>query len=503
MAVADTLAVPETPKLWVPPEPSHLWVPDRVSSAGAAAVDFAASCGMELDEPQQLALDVLLSVRSDGKWAAFESALVACRQNLKTYVLMAFVLAKLYLFDDRLVVWSAHEFPTSEETFRDLETRVNDNPHLLRRVKNISHENGKEGIELYGDRRIRFRARTKTGGRGLSGDTVILDEAMKLFAAAVGSLGPTLLARPNPQLVYAGSAGKDQPEADVFRAVRDRGRKGGEPALAYIEYGNDDTDCDDERCEHALDAEGCSLDDLEFIARANPALYTRIAVSTILAMRRLLPPAEFARECGGVWEDPEESIAGLSIEKWNACAVAPTATGEPGSEIVADLVFAIVVAQDLSWSTIASAGVNKDGRVHGEVVEYHKGTDWVAVAMHEILTEQGEGRVLLDVSGPRSAIGAELLALDIEYTEVNAAELTESCGRFEDLLGRGALAQINQPELNVAVKGGRRKNVGEAWTWARRASLPLDISTVVGVTIAVGAVVAGDPEAGDDEAQVF
>ena len=39
-----------------------------------------------------------------------------------------------------------------------------------------------------GGQRIKFKARTNSGGRGLTGDKVILDEAMFLMPSQMGSL---------------------------------------------------------------------------------------------------------------------------------------------------------------------------------------------------------------------------------------------------------------------------------------------------------------------------
>src|SRR6266498_5183932 len=95
---------------------------------------------------------------------------------------------------------------------------------LRRRVKAIHRGNGDEAIELVDDRRVKFKARTQGGGRGLTADKDVLDESMFLLPAHMGALLPTLSARPDPQVLYGGSAGLAK--SDVWRAVRDRGRIG-------------------------------------------------------------------------------------------------------------------------------------------------------------------------------------------------------------------------------------------------------------------------------------
>lgn len=63
-----------------------------------------------LDEWQRFALDCMLGERADGKWAAFETALIVPRQNGKGSVLEARELAGLFLFGEQLILHSAHEF---------------------------------------------------------------------------------------------------------------------------------------------------------------------------------------------------------------------------------------------------------------------------------------------------------------------------------------------------------------------------------------------------------
>ena len=102
--------MPETKLLVGCQTPRILFKPPSLSSAGQDAVDLAASAGLMLDPWQQLALDVGLAEREDGKWSAFEVGLIVARQNGKNSVLEARELAGLFLFDEQLILHSAHEF---------------------------------------------------------------------------------------------------------------------------------------------------------------------------------------------------------------------------------------------------------------------------------------------------------------------------------------------------------------------------------------------------------
>src|SRR5690606_27952937 len=124
------------------------------------------------------------------------------RQNGKGGVLEARELAGLFLLGERLIVHSAHEFATAEEALERMVALIEGCPDLSRRVKAVKRSHGQEGIYLTNGQRLRYRTRTKGGGRGFTADCVILDEAMVLPEAFIGALMPTLSARPNPQLWY-------------------------------------------------------------------------------------------------------------------------------------------------------------------------------------------------------------------------------------------------------------------------------------------------------------
>jgi hypothetical protein len=52
----------------------------KLSGAGEKAIELAARAGLELDPWQQYVLDTGLRRRGDGRWAAFEVALIVARQ---------------------------------------------------------------------------------------------------------------------------------------------------------------------------------------------------------------------------------------------------------------------------------------------------------------------------------------------------------------------------------------------------------------------------------------
>src|ERR1017187_6126617 len=174
-------------------------VPPSVSSTGEEAIELAAMAGLNLDPWQKFVLTESLNERPDSKWAAFEVGLVVSRQNGKGGLLEARDLAGLFLLGERLIIHSAHQFDTSMEAFERLLALIEGTPELSKRVKHrgVIRSHGAEGIVLKNGQRIRFRTRTKGGGRGFTCDCLILDEAMIIPEAMHSALLPTLSARPN------------------------------------------------------------------------------------------------------------------------------------------------------------------------------------------------------------------------------------------------------------------------------------------------------------------
>ena len=171
-------------------------------------------------------------MRSDGRWSAFEVGLVVPRQNGKGAILEALELAGLFLWDEMLILHSAHEFKTAREGFLRLGARIAANPWLAGRVLREWRSHGDEGFELKSGARLRFVARTGGSGRGFSADRVVLDEAFKLDDTAMGALLPTLSARPNPQIWYTSSAPKV--DSSQLHSVRARGVAGGDPGALLL-----------------------------------------------------------------------------------------------------------------------------------------------------------------------------------------------------------------------------------------------------------------------------
>ena len=104
-------------------EPAFCHIPPYDRTDGPEVAELARLAGLPPDPAQELALDAIFAQKG-GRSAAFEVALIASRQNIKTATFKMAALGWLFITGERLVVWSAHEFRTAQEAFRDLEELV-------------------------------------------------------------------------------------------------------------------------------------------------------------------------------------------------------------------------------------------------------------------------------------------------------------------------------------------------------------------------------------------
>lgn len=448
--------------------------PEYVSSAGREAVELAALAGLVLDDWQAMVLDHALGERPNGRWAAFEVGLVLPRQNGKDSILEARELAGLFLLGERLIIHSAHQFDTSLEHFRRLLALIEETPDLERRVRRVSRSHGEEGIELRGGQRIRFRTRTKGGGRGFSGDLLLLNEAMILPESAHAALLPTLSARPNPQVWYVGSPVDQLVHEDgvVLARVRERGMAGDDPALAYFEWSVPVAEPSEVTVAVASDP--------AVWAQANPGLGIRISVEHVGHELRSMDPRTFAVERLGVGDWPVTDGSGsgaIRADDWLGLVDVDSEADDP-------VVFAFDVTPDRSWSTICVAGTRPDGLLHGEVVDRRRGTGWVVGRLVELGERHKPKGFVCDGSGPAGSLLPELEAAGVVVHAVSPREHAQACGKLVDVVDQRRLRHLGTGELTAAVKGASTRPLGDAWAWSRKSSA-VDISPLVGMTLAV------------------
>lgn len=468
-------------------------VPPFATSAGDEAIDLAASAGLFLDDWQQWVLRQSLGEREDGNWSAFEVGLIVPRQNGKGSVLEARELYGLVLGDEELILHSAHLFKTAREAFRRIVALIDRTADLKRKVQRINTQRGDEGVEMRDGKRLSFVARSKGGGRGLSGDCLILDEAFALSDEQMEALMPTMSARPNGQIWYTSSPPLDGATGEVLFGVRRRGEAGAS-GLAWMDWGV---------------PEGTNLDDRQAWAQANPALGIRMTTETIERERQTLSDEGFGRERLGIWPETADDRA-ISAELWAELATDDTTTPVKS-------VLMLDVAPDRRSAAIVGAGVMPDGRIKLRVWGYWPNTSSVVAQAAALREELKPDLWVLHAKSSAAVFVGDLAGHGIEVRTVTVKtedgdedrpvrgsllvmtpeQEALAWGRFVDMArGRLVLHHAEDVPLNVAIAGAATRPVGAGSAWKRRGGT--DITALVaatGATWAAATVEVAEPEA--------
>jgi hypothetical protein len=422
-------------------------------------------------------------------------------------ILEARELAGLFLLGERLIVHTAHENPTAFEAFRRIEGLIDSTPQLRKEIARggVKWSHGSESIELKSGQRLIFKTRTGKGGRGFTGDCVIFDEAMVgLDKMHVSAIMPTVSARPNPQIIYTGSAG-DQ-DSEQFGRVRARALgetdvEGKDDRLAYMEWSVDACSefcpkgCEDHDRTDIVRGnrtrEELKRAEIELVtsyAKANPGLGIRISVEHIEAERRSMASESFRRERLGIGDWPVEGDTWSVINEraWMSRV-------DEASTIEHDYVLAIDTTQDRSFSCIAAAGLNSDGMTHVEVTgsemwDYRPGVSWVVDRVVEICGGQKPLAVVIDKGSQAICFIDELEKRGIAITQTNSSEYAQGCGDFYSAVipqkgNEPTLVHIDQEPLSSAVAGADKRDVTDRWVWSKRNSTS-DVCPLVACTLA-------------------
>jgi phage terminase large subunit-like protein len=422
--------------------------------------DLCGAYGLRLDEWQENVFRSAMGERSDGTWAASRVGLSVPRQSGKTALFEARELAGLLLFDEQLILHSAHLVATALEGFQRIKGYFENYDDLRRKVRRIREANGDQGIEMMSGQRLRFMARSKSSGRGFSADALLLDEAQELSDPTWAAILPTMSARPNPQAWLAGTPPGPEANGEVFTRMRAAAKDGKDSRLCWMEWScPDDVDLDDRRA----------------WAQANPGLGRRIDTSAIAGERAAMDETTFARERLGVWFRSGGTVV-IPEDTWASLADEHSTPMDPVS-------FAIDVSPDRVTS-IAVAGVRPDGRVHVEVVENRGGTAWVPDRVADLVAQWSPSAVVMDPSGPVGALKPALLDRGVPLKETTAREMAQACEAFLSAILEGGLRYRDRYGLTSAVLIARKRPLGNSWAWNRK-DRSSDISPLVAATLAV------------------
>lgn len=455
----------------------HVVLPKGIVSTGwPSARATCLQVGITFDPWQDGAGNAILGKRKDRLYAAEAVVMSIPRQVGKTYLIGAIIFALCLAEPGTLVLWTAHRYPTANETFQSMKTMV-EQPKLRPHIISATNPGGNGAIKFRNGSRILFGARERGFGRGFQRVAIIVfDEGQILTQSALDDMIPATNTHPNPLVFFIGTPPKPTDPSDVFLNMRHESLSGEASDYLYVEFSAD---------------ENADPNDREQWAKANPSFPHRTSARAMLRMKRLLGAESFLREGLGIWD----RVGGLGVftaGSWSRCFIGFADDGvtvlEPQGEPMA---LGVAADLDQTWLSLGAVGGN-DGKHHlGAVLRSRADTDLAAFAAEvRRLQDAYEVPVVVDKKGPASFAIPALEEAGVNLTLGGLDDLVQACSDIRTAVEQGTVTHGNYGELNTAIDAAGWRRVGDRRVFARKSG---DISMLEAVTLALWGATTAKP----------
>ncbi len=426
----------EVPRLWTPP--ARDLTPE--TTRGFECIEFAQDVlGLELMPWQKWVLIHGLELADDGSFRFRTLLTISSRQAGKSTLLQVLALWRMYVDGAPLVLGTAQNLSLAEETWTGALQMAEGVPELAQEVAHVSRTNGDKYLRLTSGERYKVAAATRSGGRGLSSDLVLLDELREHRDwEAWSAITKTTLARPSPQVLGFSNAGDKS--SVVLASLREKALASAadrNTTLGIFEWSAPD---------------GCALDDRAAWAQANPALGHRMPEQAIASALEVDPEDVFRTEVLCQWVTTVD--AAISPAVWDALADPEAGRGR-------ELVFALDVAPDHSSASVAVTWRRPDSAAHVVLADHRQGVEWVVPRCAELLRNWG-GRLIVEQTGTAAFLLPQLEQAGGKVETVTRRFYADACSTLDAAVSARSLRHGNQPELNAAVAVARWSSSGDA-----------------------------------------
>lgn len=437
--------------------PSVRIVPDSEYTDGYDAVKILKIGTLKPDAWQKNVLYDWMGRADVDTWSAPTCGLSVPRQNGKTLITTGRIIAGMIMYGE-WVIYTAHLQKTATETFMELKGFF-ESPGLKKYVKEIRAAIGRESINLTNGGRVVFVARTRNGGRGLHGDCLVFDEAQELTTEQQASFLPAISASRNPQTIYLGTPPDENCTGTVFRKIRDRARNGETETTAWTEFSVDEIG---------------DISDRKRWAACNPALGSRMLMSTIASEFDQMDKDTFARERLGWWSPIRTDEVDYALDRvaWDACKSEDL---KPDGKTA----YGVKFAADGSAVCLCGAVIPKEGLARISLIDMRpcgQGMRWLAAWLNE--RYQKASCVVIDGRN-----GADVLVERIKDTwrmkdsviRASSKNVIASVGMLTDAVNERSLTwYADQEPLNESAITAVKRPFSGGYGFGGENSLPIE-----------------------------
>lgn len=480
----------EVPRVFTPP----LVELTPATSKGFACIEFAEEIlELSLYPWQKWLLIHALELREDGAYRFRTVLLLVARQNGKSTLMLVLALWRMYADGAPLVIGTAQNLDISEELWTAACEMAESIPELAEMIEHVDKTNGKKALRLKSGERYKVAAASRRGGRGLSGDLVLLDELREHQSwDAWSAVTKTTMARMLAQVWAASNAGDRS--SVVLKHLR---------LLAHLGVGDPDgLNGSDASADGADDSLGIfewsaaaerDVWDREGWAEANPSLgHGGLTERAIAAAAGTDPEKVFRTEVLCQWVgDLREGVFPAGVWESNAL------DGEAFADlrVTVSPAVAVDVRTGLNQSAaIVVAGGTDDGFDLIDVARYESGrelsVDDVVAETVGILERLNVSSVAMDKYGDNAHVILAFEAAGVEVRRLDTADMRAATGALTDALINGRLKHKGQEPLTVAVLGAEKRASGEGFLFSQARS-STDITALRAANVAYWAYRSG------------
>jgi hypothetical protein len=448
-----------TPRLWT--RPLRELTPE--TSLGFEVCEFARNVlGIQLLPWQEWLFIHGLELKPDGSYRFRTVLVLVARQNGKTTALKVLALWRLIMDGARMVLGTSTNLDYAKESWEGTVELAKGSVDLAAEfVWPERRSNGEQTLQTLKGARYKIGTASRTGGRSLAVDLLILDELREHRTwEAWSASSKTTNARPRGQRWALSNMGDDG--SVVLNHLQSK-------ALAKLASGQGD----DSLAVFEWSAPpGCDIGDRSVWPLANPALGYTIAEDTLASDLGTDSEEVFRTEvlCQRVSSLEPKPIDPLA---WAACEL-------DVRELPPNPVFYLDANLGLTSASIGVAAIY-DGRPHLELADYRPAAEWLVDRAVQLRDRYPGTRFAVLSTGAVTALLPALKERGVEPEQFTISDMGRACGHLQKLVADRAVTHSGETELVQALHVAVKRDIGDdLWTWSRRKSG--DISPLVAVT---------------------
>lgn len=436
----------------------------EATTDGFRVVDFAEMIGRPLDPWQRHLVIHALELYPDGRPRFRQVLVLVARQNGKTELLVILAEFWQHVEEVPMVLGTSTNLEYAKESWNKAVRLAKKSPKLRHRIASVRYANGEQELETVSESRYKIAASTRTGGRSLTVNKLIMDELREHKTwDAYSASEPTTTAVADAQIWMITNQGDDK--SVVLNALREQAIEGSDERLGIFEWSSPD---------------GMAASDVEALAMANPNLGRRIDIDALIGKAKRAEAAggeqlaQFLTEvhCRRVpLLDPA-----IDMAAWQDCK------GDATLDNFRDRVaLCMDVSIDERHATLAAAAVDGQ-KVRVELVEAWEG--WGAVsdmmqALPRLVTEVQPSVIGWFPSGPAASVATALAERPdwpppgVEIADIRGG-VTAVCMGFAEQVRALSIVHGGDPLLDSHCQAAEKLNQGDGWRFVRRGSTPVD-----------------------------